>query len=147
MRTVKAQNIYSERFEVPQKTVAARITALQAAGLVAKGRPGRHGGVDLDESDAINIAFSLILDLPYGADIGAEVRRLRDLPATAAFTTKSIDADPRDVEANARAAHKFCSGLAICRTYKFGDALELVDPRLSKRGLRSVGATCRISRH
>jgi hypothetical protein len=124
MRTVKAQNFYSDRFEVPQKTVAARITNLQAEGLVAKGSPGRHGGVDLEESDAINIAFSLILDLPYGADIGAEVRRLRDLPVTAAFTTKSVDADPRDVEANARAAHEFCSGLAICRTYKFGDALD-----------------------
>lgn len=124
MRTVKAQNFFSESFEVPQKTVAGRIATLQADGLVTKGKPGRYGGADLAESDMVNIAFSLACDFPYGADIGAEVRRLRDLSVSTAYTTKSMEVDPRDVEANARAAHEFCSGLAIFHTRTFGNALD-----------------------
>jgi hypothetical protein len=140
MRTIGLKEFLSNLTKKSPGTVADRIATLQAANLIAKGERGRYGGVDLSESDLTSAVLSLIVDFPRGADIGAEVRRLRSLPTTNAMSTWL--SPPASATKHVHAANKFLRPLRIMSTLTFGDALDslIADFRAGTYGEWAKGA-------
>lgn len=79
MRSSDATKYFSKALERSAGTVADHIAALQAHGLFAKGSRGRYGGVDLTETDAVNLLLALLLDRTRGTSIAEGVSALRAL--------------------------------------------------------------------
>jgi hypothetical protein len=122
MRIIALRDFLSEHTNKPPGTVAARIAELQTADLAVKGERGRYGGADLAESDLTSAFLSLIMDFPRGADVGAEVRRVRSMPIQTVATPSLHHTS--SLREHMKASAKFLRPLTIMSTLTFGDALD-----------------------
>ncbi|MBI5128949.1 MAG: hypothetical protein HZA66_05875 [Rhodopseudomonas palustris] len=89
--------------------------------LTTKGRG--LSAAEVTESDATNLLLASVLEFARGADVAAEVRRVRELPLVGQHYAKGGYPDP---DADAMHALQFLAGLSIFGGSQAGEALDSI---------------------
>lgn len=77
MKTAELASWQSESLDKALGTVLDRVAELQSSDLFSKGRRGRTGGLDLTETDVVNLMLALELKAPRGEQVSDLVRSVR----------------------------------------------------------------------
>lgn len=119
------QSLLSGWVNVPLPTLDMRARSLRAAGmLTTKGRG--LSAAEVTESDATNLLLVAVLVFERGADIAAEVRRVREMPLIGQHYASGSYPDPTATESNTADALHFLAGLSICECTQAGEALDSI---------------------
>lgn len=79
MKTAELASWQSQSLDKALGTVLDRVAELQSSDLFSRGRRGRTGGLDLTETDVVNLMLALELKAPRGEGVVQTVRRVRGL--------------------------------------------------------------------